>query len=319
MDQIKLSLFSHRVILLFFFLFFFLFNYSSVLMLCAFWYQLPSVHLAEVECSFGNRHSVCSIANSVSVRDGDILTVAPVKNPELVRGFRLEAPSYLKSIPAAIFMSFPNLRTVILEAAGIDHLSSDKFFYARNLNSLVLNSNSIRRINAAVFSTAPYMAFLVLSDNILEEIEDNAFYGMSQLEELRLERNKLRALRRFTFSGAENLQILDVQTNEIELIEDGALDLPMLTQLHLGRNKIKILPGDLCGTWNGALNLEMLNLEYNHIRYVRGPLRNCAKLNDVHLDNNPIRDVNVTAIAHANGEWIDILNKASFSNKEQVK
>lgn len=258
---------------------------------------------------------MCSIGNPINLADQEKLTIAPGPIPEAVRVFRLDAPSYLRSIPTSIFVSFPNLRTVILEAAGIDHLASNQFFYAAKLNSLVLNSNSVRRLTAAVFSTAPNLAFLVLSDNIIDQIEDHAFYGLSNLDELHLERNKIKVLRRYTFSGAENLQSLDLQTNEIEMIEDGAFDLPQLIQLQLARNKIKILPSDLCGAWNGAFSLEVLDLEYNHIQYLKNPLRNCHKLNDVHVDNNPIRDVNVTAIEHLNGPWDEILATASLGTK----
>lgn len=271
------------------------------------------MHLAEVACSYGDRRSVCSIEKPVNLGDGEQLKIIPAPYPEAVRVFRLEAPSYLRSIPSSIFVTFPNVRNVILEAAGIDHLSSNQFFYAVKLNSLVLNSNSIRRLTAAAFSTAPNLAFLVLSDNIIDHIEDHAFYGLNRLEELHLERNKIRSLRRSTFSGAENLQSLDLQTNEIENIEDGSLDLPRLTQLNLSRNKIKILPSDLCGVWNGAFNLEVLDLEFNHIHFVRDPLRNCHKLNDVHLDNNPIRDINITAIDYSSGSWDDILAKSTLS------
>lgn len=250
----------------------------------------------------------------MNLADGEQLTILPGPFPETVRVFRLDAPSYLRSIPTSIFVTFPNLRNVILEAAGINHLNSNQFFYAAKLNSLVLNSNSIRRLNTAVFATVPNLAFLVLSDNIIDHIEDHAFYGLSNLEELHLERNKVRTLRRFTFAGAENLQSLDLQTNEIETIEDGAFDLPRLTQLNLARNKIKFLPNDLCNAWSGAFALEVLDLDFNHIRFIKEPLSSCHKLNDVHVDNNPIRDVNVTAINHLNGPWNEVLAVASLDS-----
>lgn len=267
----------------------------------------------EIACSRSDRRSVCSIDGPVNLADGEQLTMLPRPYPDAVRVFRLDAPSYLRSIPTSIFVTFPNLRSVILEAAGINHLASNQFYYAAQLTSLVLNSNSIRRLSSAVFATLPRLAFLVLSDNIIDHIDDHAFYGLSNLEELHLERNRVKVLRRNTFAGADQLQTLDLQTNEIETIEVSAFDLPRLTQLNLARNKIKVLPNDLCNVWSGAFMLEVLDLEFNHIRLVGEPLRNCHRLNDVHVDHNPVHDVNVTAINHLSGPWNEVLAMASLN------
>lgn len=261
------------------------FNSLSTLLfaLCA----QHSSNAAEVRCASSAREW-CLINESVSLNEADKLTILNSGHKDNATQFHWTVRSTMKSIPTAIFETFPKLLVFDL-ATGIEVLGPLDFEKAAVLEQVDLTKNNIRRVPAGVFTKAPKLQVIDLTNNKIIEIEENAFNGLNQLEEVVLEHNYITTLKRNTFAGARKIRMISLCNNEITTIEAGTFNLPRLDELDLCVNHLKTtMPVDL---FNNAPMLHHLDLSYNELTEI--PLavrRNKVTIAELVLDYNPLDD-----------------------------
>lgn len=168
-------------------------------------------------------------------------------------------------IPTEIFTMFPNLKSFTMtKHRTLREFATGDFLNAINLTTVDLGRNKLQKIECGVFSPFAELTesifqraetqkisngdilyplhkleYLYLPNNEISRIEPNAFSGLKHLKLLSLNSNELTGIRRRTFDGLSAIEFLYLCCNQIETIENGALDLPSLTWLHLGENKLK--------------------------------------------------------------------------------
>lgn len=103
----------------------------------------------------------------------------------------LKAPFKTKVIPTAIFVKFPNLKSLSMMEVGLDTISSDDFVNAKKLTHLQIENNNIGTLKANSFSAAKNLLDLDLSENQIIKIEEGAFEGLNELTKLNLYANKV--------------------------------------------------------------------------------------------------------------------------------
>lgn len=165
----------------------------------------------------------------------------------------LQAPFKTKLIPAAIFVKFPNLKSLTIKEVGLDTISFDDFENAKKLTHLYITKNNIATLKANSFTAAKNLAELDLSENQITKIEDAAFAGqdaafagLNELTNLNLSANKVANLDLASFTKYPKLTFLIVanmdftftapfNSEEVERIV--ALNSP-ITRLDLSNNTI---------------------------------------------------------------------------------
>lgn len=110
---------------------------------------------------------------------------------ELTTDIVLQAPFKTKVIPTAIFVKFPNLKSLVIKEVGLDTISSDDFVNAKKLTHLHIEKNNIGTLKPNSFSAAKNLLDLDLSENQITKIEEGAFEGLNELTKLDLFSNKV--------------------------------------------------------------------------------------------------------------------------------
>ncbi|KAM9406152.1 leucine-rich repeat LGI family member 2a isoform 2-T2 [Salvelinus alpinus] len=85
-----------------------------------------------------------------------------------------------------------------------------------DINSLLLNSNSVMTIRDDAFSGLPHLEYLFIESNKIETVSKYSFRGLRDLTHLSLANNKLKALPRDSFIDLDSLIELDLRGNAFE-------------------------------------------------------------------------------------------------------
>lgn len=158
----------------------------------------------------------------------------------------LQAPFKTKVIPTAIFVKFPNLKSLTIKEVGLDTISIDDFENAKKLTHLHITKNNIATLKANSFTAAKNLVELDLSENQITKIEDDAFAGLNELTKLNLYANKVANLNLTSFTKYPKLTYLIVANmdftftapfNSEEVEKIVALNSP-ITRLDLSNNPI---------------------------------------------------------------------------------
>lgn len=158
----------------------------------------------------------------------------------------LQAPFKTKLIPTAIFVKFPNLKSITIKEVGLDTISSDDFVNAKKLTHLYITKNNIATLKANSFTAVKNLVELDLSENQINKIEDDAFAGLNELTNLKLSANKVANLDLTSFTKYPKLTFLIVANmdftftapfNSEEAEKIVALNSP-ITRLDLSNNPI---------------------------------------------------------------------------------
>ncbi|XP_071965528.1 peroxidasin homolog isoform X2 [Antedon mediterranea] len=121
----------------------------------------------------------------------------------------------------------------------IDAIPPGSFSNLRDLNTLLLSNNDIRKIKNGAFDGLHQLRYLYLYKNRISEVESKAFSGLRNLEQLYLYSNMLATMHTNTFN-----------------------DLPALERLFLNNNNISHIP---LGTFTELRNLKRLRLDSNRL------------------------------------------------------
>lgn len=247
----------------------------------------------DVKCS-QTFPSYCFIGAAIELQSNEELVIAPMDHAHMVTGFEIAPVSDLKKFPKTIFDSFPHLQAVTLNSANIRSLDPTTFEKATHLKDLHLKLNKIMTLTRLLFKHADNLEQLDLSGNEIARIEDETFSGLKNLRTLKLNGNRLKQLKTNTLFGLEALEYLHLYSNRLDTIEPEALNLPKLTEVFFGNNRLRTLPSDL---FNAAPNLEITEFSHNQLKRIDDTFVNCHKMYSLNLEHNPIEDIDLMKFA----------------------
>ncbi|XP_068109925.1 leucine-rich repeats and immunoglobulin-like domains protein 1 isoform X2 [Hyperolius riggenbachi] len=180
-----------------------------------------------------------------------------------------------------------NRRLEYNELASIPSLGSA----APQIISLTLHHNKIRNIEAKDLISYTALEALDLSSNEIPEIRSSCFPQGIHIKELNLGNNKLSSLEPGSFDNlSRSLLTLRLSKNRISQLPIKAFQLPLLTQLELNRNRIRLIEGL---TFQGLDSLEVLKLQRNNIsKLTDGAFWGLGRMQVLHLEYNSLTEVN---------------------------
>lgn len=261
--------------------------------------------------------SYCFIGAAIDLQSNEELVIAKMDQAiiMMVTRFEIAPVSNLKNFPKTIFETFPHLEAVTLNSANIKHLTPTTFEKALNLKDLHLKLNKIMKLTKSLFKNAEKLEQLDLSGNEISTIEDDAFDGLKNLRTLKLNGNRLKMLKTRTLSGLDALEYLHLYSNRLSTIQSQALNLPALTEVFFGNNRLQHLPNDL---FTYAPNLEVTEFSHNRLSLIGDAFINCHKIYSLNLENNPIEDINLMKFAQMRSLSSLSLNSTSFKFPNEV-
>lgn len=254
--------------------------------------------------------SYCFIGAAIDLPANEELVISPLDHARLVIRFEIGPTSNLKQFPRVVFQAFAHLEAVTLNSANIQSLAPNSFDNATNLKDLHLKLNKLTKLPTSIFKCATQLQQLDLSGNEISTIEDDAFDGLKQLRVLKLNGNRLRTLKQRTFSDLENLEYLHLYSNRLDTIESGALNLPQLTEVFFGNNRLRVLPNDL---FLKAPKLEVTEFSNNNLLRVGDAFTDCHRMYSLNLENNPIKDIDLMKFAQMASLSSLSLNNTNFT------
>lgn len=253
--------------------------------------------------------SYCFIGAAIDLQSNEELNIAPMDHSHMVTRFEIAPVSNLKNFPKTIFETFSQLKAVTLNSANIKILAPNTFEKAINLKDLHLKLNKIMKLTKSLFKNAEKLEQLDLSGNEISNIEDESFNGLKSLRTLKLNGNRLKILKTQTFAGLESLEYLHLYSNKLDTIEPQALNLPKLTEVFFGNNRLRVLPNDL---FNNAPNLEVTEFSNNRLTHIGDTFINCHKIYSLNLEMNLIEDIDLVKFAKMRSLSSLSLNSTNF-------
>lgn len=259
--------------------------------------------------------SYCFIGAAIDLQSDEELNIAPMDHSHMVTRFEIAPVSNLKNFPKTIFETFAHLEAVTLNSANIKSLAPATFDKAINLKDLHLKMNRIMKLSKSLFKNAEKLEQLDLSGNEISTIEDETFDGLYNLRTLKLNGNRLKILKTQTFYGLERLEYLHLYSNRLDTIEPQALNLPKLTEVFFGNNRLRSLPSDLL---NNASSLEVTEFSNNRLTHIGDAFINCHNIYSLNLENNPIEDIELMKFAKMRSLSSLSLNSTNFKFPDEL-
>ncbi|XP_056380538.1 leucine-rich repeats and immunoglobulin-like domains protein 1 isoform X2 [Hyla sarda] len=217
------------------------------------------------------------------------LTEVPTDLPAWATHLNL-SHNKLKEIDLAAFVELQGLREVQL---GYNELSVFPSLGSASSHviSLSLHHNKIRNIEQRDLIPYTSLETLDLSSNEITEIRSGLFPLRLNIKDLNLGSNKLSSLESGSFDNlSRSLLTLRLSKNRISQLPVRAFRLPLLTQLELNRNRIRLIEGL---TFQGLDSLEVLKLQRNNIsKLTDGAFWGLARMQVLHLEHNSLTEVN---------------------------
>jgi hypothetical protein len=210
--------------------------------------------LTHLTCFVSRDGRSCTFFNQV-LKSGDIATIESIHvNTNDNQITRVEfVGSSIFSLPSQLFVKFPNLSDLRMNASNLHRIEPNTFRYARWLHSVNLNDNFIRNIEWNAFNGAHGLTSLWLKQNQLTEINRNSFEGLENLVELWILNNPITRIHQDAFTNLINLQTIYASNTR-------------LTFLHrnLFRNNLRL---ELIGMDGNEISV-LLNDMFSHLRHL---------------------------------------------------
>mmetsp|Transcript_13949 Transcript_13949/g.24686 ORF Transcript_13949/g.24686 Transcript_13949/m.24686 type:complete len:752 (+) Transcript_13949:261-2516(+) len=189
----------------------------------------------------------------------------------------------ISEIPQSVNFLY-NLRELILHFNSIQSLY---YPMPRNLDTLVLNHNSLEYISAEVFKEAMSLRVLDLSNNKLQEIPES-LSRLPSLQHLDLRYNKIKCLS-MEIPENSNLDQLLLGFNRISTIEGACLHrASKLSVLDIRENQLSSLPEyDLLQ----CINLKQLDITNNNLADLPVFIGYMNALQTLNATGNPVRGI----------------------------
>ncbi|XP_063796995.1 leucine-rich repeats and immunoglobulin-like domains protein 1 [Pseudophryne corroboree] len=230
---------------------------------------------------------ICT-GNTVDCRNQG-LTQVPSDLPAWATHLNL-SHNKLKEIDPAALVGLLGLREVQL---GYNELTAIPSLGPASSQVIILSlhHNKIRSIEQHELTEYTALETLDLSSNEITKIHSGSFPLRLRIKELNLGSNKLNSLEPGSFDNlSRSLLTLRLSKNRITQLPAKAFRLPLLTQLELNRNRIRLIEGL---TFQGLDHLEVLKLQRNNIsKLTDGAFWGLARMQVLHLEYNSLTEVN---------------------------
>lgn len=235
-----------------------------------------------MECGFvelTDRGLQCEFNNIFTSSSSEVVITESNRSIDAV-SFR---QSELNSVPADLFVKFPQLKHLDVELTSMKGIDADNFRGASELKYFLARYNAIEELRGEVFMSSPQLKFIVMQHNQIARIDAKAFQGLSNLEALYLDYNQLATLPGRLLEPCTGLLHFSVAYNNLAAVPD---DLFMtnekLETFNLGHN--------LLTTFNEKQfdvlpNLELVQLDHNKLKAL--DLRAC-KSTEINVDKNQL-------------------------------
>lgn len=165
-------------------------------------------------------------------------------------------PQKLYYVPTGVFSIFPNIESVIIFNVSLNHLVSNAFINAGNLNGLHINENNFPDLPDSFCSSCINVTYLNLMNNNIVNVDSNAFKGLKFLTTVILQGNKISCIPPGLFQNTPLIDLIDLSNNEITRLDRLTFKgLPNLYDILLGSNKIASIPNfdtTLTGIYTGT-------------------------------------------------------------------
>lgn len=214
----------------------------------------------------------------------------------LFRGFsgvRLQELDFnnndISTISSKAFENLKYLLFLDLSGNSMKFIHEYTFTGLTSLRTLFLNNNNILNIQPSTFAPLEKLDSLDLSHNSMESFSGDVFGAISsiprKLRKLFLRGNHLVTIQKHTFDIIPNIDFLVLTDNCIvELDERLLLPLTRLKKLHINRNKIEDLSGDL---FNSTEQLQELYIDHNKLTFFPNVTNEFRNLLKISLEGNP--------------------------------
>lgn len=184
-----------------------------------------------------------------------------------------------------------------LDDCNIDKMGGENYIWLKNLQSLSLNENGLRKVVNHIetasdgelnlcYASPNRLSKLYLSGNDIIEIDNNAFEDVSGLEKLDLSHNRIWSISDESLSHLTQLYTLNLGMNPMKRLPDFS-QLDNLSWLYLDgiKNPLLFRPGPI---WN-LKKLYRLSIANNHLERIPANFfENMPELKELILSNNYI-------------------------------
>jgi Leucine-rich repeat (LRR) protein len=225
-----------------------------------------------------------------------------------------------QTIPASLFVAFPNILRLFASKQNIRGLKPKTFVNAK-LEVLRMEYHWIQKLEANTFEGLKNLEDLTMKEGPLVEIDVAAFNGLDSLHELNLAENRIKAVLPGTFQNLLELKELDLGHNFITSLDEGTFSgLVNLQKINLENNLLEALPGNLFK--DNKYSLEVF-LGSNNLKKIPSKLfSHFTDLKTLNLQQNDCIDKNYqNATEHFNeieGDLSTACNVDPALNKQTV-
>lgn len=209
--------------------------------------------------------------------------------------------SHLHSFPR-VFEHFPELQSVDVSDAGIDHIDTTTFEAATHLLTLDMNGSNMTTLKSMLFSHANNLTSFDMANSSIVTVEKHAFQGLSNLRKLDLSYNKIVKLDAEIFQPLSRLDTLRLINNKVQVIDEGLFKHNAnLRWVYFSHNEIIVVAPnsfihcpliELDLSWNQLRDVDLTTMKYLKTLYVTNNQLNALSVpptvNELHAENNSI-------------------------------
>lgn len=186
-------------------------------------------------------------------------------------------------------ISINNCKILRLPGNVFEGLRGLKTLKIRSMNNEWSNNKELE-LSLGAFNGLRELHTLDLAHNNIRKIPSDLFCALENIISLNLTQNKIKFVDELGFGHkcGSTLQTIDLSYNDIMSLpaDSEILHLRRLTQLFLQNNKISELPGDV---FSDLLSLKVVNLSDNAIKYLpEGLFQNTREIREIYMQNNEL-------------------------------
>jgi Leucine-rich repeat (LRR) protein len=188
--------------------------------------------------------------------------------------------SKLPKIPPKIFLTFKNLKKLIVSSVNLEEIA-----HLKNLEIFRGPSNLVTEIKKNTFENCTDLRIIDLSFNKIESIAADSFEMLENLTDLNLNSNLLKGIDPHTFSGCQMLIYLNLNGNRLEYLAEETFEyLFNLEELYLGSNQLSEISS--C-QFADLKRLQILHLENNKFESLNASLlQSLESLKELDISSN---------------------------------
>lgn len=166
--------------------------------------------------------------------------------------------SQIQQIDQMAFNQLYNLETLVIEQNTILSLHPDTFETVPNLQTLSLQNNNLGRIHSRLLLPLHGLTTINFNGNYIEIIEPVTFINLPLLREIHMDNNQyLYEIQPLAFALLEELEILSIRgANLTELNSKSFLALPNLRQINLRDNNLAKIERNFFGNFPGLASID---------------------------------------------------------------